>query len=393
MARNKSDDKPFLKYYKLSQITAKVIKAWILIFLFIMVVRMVLIELISKAIHFIKNAVTSNPDGYLKDLFPKANRWGTKFDERFLFDIDGFIRNSIIISLVLLVIYVLFIMLRHRNGEQAPFINDMEAIRVRRIVKKATNAKRKKTYKDENGKERKLKFATVKANKHIRKCIVEIHTYNKYNAPGLPPIKTYKVAFKQLDNNDNDKVLENKIKYIHKNLNSKIDVSFGQVDDYMGYYTSNAEKQLDKVKESFIVKMRKRRKDKSSDSVEEAKEFSYPLTLFKDRSGNIEGQRSKAEDYAEALQNSINLHLTTKNIYADKSEIYVINTSIEYRYNLPPNVTKLPNLEELQTTLNSSLDVEGITAKLSGRSIVIVVPLPKEYQIPIDVKTMIEEVF
>ena len=89
MARNKSDDKPFLKYYKVSQITAKVIKAWILIFLFIMVVRMVLIELISKAIHFIKNAVTSNPDGYLKDLFPKANSWGTEFDERFLFDIDG----------------------------------------------------------------------------------------------------------------------------------------------------------------------------------------------------------------------------------------------------------------------------------------------------------------
>jgi len=391
--KNKEDEKGFLKYYRMSKITAKIIKLWLLIFVFIAVVRLVFIELISKIVHFVRGAVTSNPDGYLKDLFPRANRWGDKFDDRFLFDIDTFLRNSIIITLVLLAIYGLFIMLRHRNGEQAPFLNDIESIKIKRIIIKATEATRKKTYKDENRKVRKYKRPIVKANKRIRKCDVEIHTYNKYNAPGLPPIKTYRVAFERLTNNKHNDEMMKRIKYIHQDLNAEIDASFSELDNYQGIYTSNVEKQLDKPKESFIVKMRKRRKAKESGSVEEEREFSYPLTLFKDRSGTIEGQRSKAERYAEALQESINIHLTTKNIYADKSELYVINTSIEYRYNLPPNVTKLPNLEELQTTLDSSLDVEGVNVKLSGRRIIIIVPLPKEYQIPIDVKTMIEEVF
>lgn len=393
MAKNKEDDKDFMKYFKWSQITAKVIKVWLFIFVALLIIRLIFINFMSKIVHFIKGAVTSNPDGYAKDLFPNANHWGTKFDDRFLFDIHTFIRNSIIITLVLLGIYVLFIMLRHRNGEQAPFLNDMEAKRIRRNIIKATDASKKKTYKDEYGKVRKYKRPTRKANKYIRKCHVEIHTYNKYNTPGLPPVKVYQIAIKRIASNESDKVLANKIKDVHKSINDKRDVSFGQLDNFKGYYTSSAEKQLDKPKESIIVKIRRKMKGKMEETQEETQEFAYPLTLFTDRSENIEGQRNKAEDYAELLQNSINLHLTSKDIYADKSEVHVINTSIEYRYTLPPNVTRVPNLEELQTTLDSSLDVEGITAKLSGRSIVLVVPLPGEYQIPIDVKTMIEEEF
>lgn len=391
--KNKEDEKGFLKHYKMSKVTAKIIKLWLLVFIFIAVIRLVFIELISRLVHFVRETAISNPDGYLKDLFPNANHWGDKFDDRFLFDIDTFIRNSIIITLVLVAIYGLFIMLRHRNGEQAPFLNDLESKKIKKIIIKATEAKRKKTYKDENGKIRKYKRPIVKANRRIRDCEVEIHTYNKYNAPGLPPIKTYRVTFKRITNNQYNAEMMKRIKYIHQDLNAEIDASFSELDNYQGVYASNVEKQLEKPKESFIVKMRKRRKAKESGSVEDEREFSYSLTLFKDRSGKIEGQRNKAERYAEALQESINIHLTTKNIYADKSELYVINTSIEYRYNLPPNVTKLPNLDELQTTLDSSLDVEGVNVKLSGRTIIIIVPLPKEYQIPIDVKTMIEEVF
>lgn len=394
MARNKSDDKPFLKYYKLSQITAKVIKAWILIFLFIMVARMVLIELISKAIHFIKNAVTSNPDGYLKDLFPKASQWGTKFDERFLFDMDIFLKNSIIITVVLLVVYVLFIMLRHRNGEQAPFLNDIEARKVKRVIITATEATYRKTYKDENKKERKYKKSTVRANRQIRKCRVEIHTFNKYNATGMPPIKTYNVSFKKLNRKSDNSVMINKIKDIHQELNSEIDASFGEPDGYRGEYTSSAEKQLEKPKESVIVKIRRNLKNKHQEINEEKGiKYTYPLTLYENKTREIEGQRQKAEQYAEVTKTAIDMHLSAKKVFADKSEMYVINTSVEYWYTLPPNNTKMPNLEELQTTLDSALDIEGVNIKQSGRSIIMTVPLPKSRQVPIDVKTMVEKVY
>src|SRR5699024_7409344 len=182
--KNKEDEKGFLKYYRMSKITAKIIRFWLLIFVFIAVVRLVFIELISKIVHFVRGAVTSNPDGYLKDLFPRENRRGEMFDDRFLFDIDRFLGNSIFITLVLLAIFGLFIMLRPRNAEKASFLYDIESIIIKRIIIKATEARRKKTYKDENRKFRKYKRPIVKANKRIRKCDVEMHTYNKYNAPG-----------------------------------------------------------------------------------------------------------------------------------------------------------------------------------------------------------------
>lgn len=390
--REKDEGKPFLKYYHWTKLVTKIIKLWLLVFAVIMIMRMVFIELISNVVHFVRETVTSNPDGYLKDLFPNANRWGDKFDEQFLFNIDNFLRTSIIITLILLCIYVLLILLRHRNGEQAPIRDDLESWRVRRIIIKATGAVRRKTYKDEDKKVRKYKKSTVKANRRIRKCIVEIHTYNKYNATGMPPIKTYRVAFDKLDKNADDDPMRNKIKYIHNNLNSKIDASFSEVDDYQGLYTSNVEKQLEKPKESIIVKIR-RKLDKDNDGVNVKSEYSYPLTVFKDRTETIEAKTHKAERLAKELQESISMHLSSKRIIADKSEFYVVNTSIQYAYTFPPNVKKLPNVEELQSTLDSTLDIEGVSIKTKGRSIVIIVPLPKDYQIPIDAKTVIEQVY
>lgn len=390
--KNKEDEKGFLKHYKMSKVTAKIIKLWLLVFIFIAVIRLVFIELISRLVHFVRETAISNPDGYLKDLFPNANHWGDKFDDRFLFDIDTFIRNSIIITLVLVAIYGLFIMLRHRNGEQAPIRNDLEAWKVRRIIIKATGAVRSKTYKDEHKKLRKYKKSTVRANRRIRKCDVEIHTYNKYNATGMPPIKTYRVAFEKLKKNDDDGAMWNKVKYIHNNLNSTVDASFSELDDYQGLYTSNVEKQLEKPKESIFVKIRKRFYSENGGANVKS-EYSYPLTVFKDRTEKIEAQTHKAERLAKELQESISMHLSSKRIIADKSEYYVVNTSIQYSYTFPPNVKKLPNVEELQSTLDSTLNIEGVSIKTKGRSIVIIVPLPKEYQIEIDAKTVIEQVY
>lgn len=392
-SRNEKDDKKgFLKYYKWSKIVLRITKIWLVLFAFIAIFRLVVLHLLSKFVHFVRDAVTSDPNGYLKDLFPNADKWGNKFDNNFLFDMDNFLRNGIIITLILIGVYVLLIMLRHRNGEQAPILNELEAHKIKKMIIRRTGAVLRKTYKDENKKVRKYKKADIKTNRRIRKCNVEIHTYNKYNSSGMPPVKTYQVSFKRLKLNAHNNVMHNRIKNIHHDLNAEIDASFSELDNYQGLYISNVEKQLEKAKESIFVKLRKRRRNKEEGYVEES-EFSFPLSLFEDRTETIESKRDSAYRYAGELQEAISLHLTTKNIFADKSEMFVINTSIEYRYKLPPNTKKLPNLEELQTTLNTTLDVEGANVKLKGKNIVIVVPLPKEYHIPIDMKSMLEKTY
>ncbi|HGZ9196536.1 TPA: hypothetical protein ACOFME_002292 [Staphylococcus aureus] len=389
MAKN-SNKKPFLKYYNASIKMLKILQLWFIVFLAILLIRLVFIQLISKAIHKIKTIVTENPDGYLKDLFPKADKWGNKFDDIWLFDIDAFIRNSVIITVVLLAICVVLYLLRHRNGEHAPFSNDLEALKIKRFIIKTTEATHKKTYKDENRKVRKYPRKEVKANRQIRKCEVEIHTYNKKGIS--KPFKTYRVAFKRLRSNKVNAVMMKKIKDIHENLNSEIDASFSRLEEYRGYYTSNVEKQLDKEKKSFLVKIREKRLANKGEIVEES-EFSFPLTKFKDKTEEIETQKEKAHAYSEELQEAMNMHLASKRIYADKTEMFIENTSAEFQYTLPPNTTNIPNTEELQKTIDTSLDVEGSKAKFKGRKLVITVPLPKEYIIPIDVKTMIEAIF
>lgn len=122
-----------------------------------------------------------------------------------------------------------------------------------------------------------------------------------------------------------------KIKDIHENLNSEIDASFSKVDAYQGYYTSSVEKQLDKEKKSLIVKLRERKLVKEGEIVEES-EYAFPLTKFKDRTAKIETQKEKADLYAEELQEAMNIHLSSKGVYADKTERFIENTSVEFEY-------------------------------------------------------------
>lgn len=159
------------------------------------------------------------------------------------------------------------------------------------------------------------------------------------------------------------------------------------ISEYISVGKTSGENKVEKNRIKKIFKLIKR----SKDEIETSDNTLFPLSLFKDRKELIEVKRNKAEEYAEALQESITVHLKAEKIKADKSEIHVHNTAIEYRYTLPPNTTKIPK-EELQTTLESSLKVVGVNVKLSGRSIIIIVPLARRYKIPIDIKTMINEV-
>lgn len=390
MAKN-DRKQPFLKYYHMSLKMGKIVKIWTLIFLFIFLLRITLLKGLSKIVHFIQDSVKNNPNGYLKDLFPKADKWGNKFDNKWLFDLDSYIRLSIIISIIIIGIYIALILLRHRNGEHAPFLNDLEAYKIKKtIIIKSTEATFKKKYKDENKKIKKRPRNEVKANRRIRDCEVEIHTFNKKGMS--KPFKTYRVAFKRLRNDKANSIMYKKIQNIHENLNAEIDASFSNLEPYGGYYTSSVEKQLDKEKKSFIVKLRERRMQQEEE-VNGESEFSFDLDKFKDRTTEIEVQKEKAKIYAEELQEALNIHITSKGINADKTEYYVENTSAEFIYTLPPNTTRLPNTEELEKTIDTTIDVEGSRVKLKGRKMVVTIPLPEDYIIPIDVKTMMEAIF
>lgn len=390
------------KYYKSSQLTVKVLK-WVTIVLSIIgLIRLLLIGTFSRFIHKIGDTiyekVTANPDGYLNDLFKNPDNvksWGTRFDDTFMFNMPEFITHALWIIGIIAFIYVLLIMLRHRHGEHAPILNDWEAHNLKKQIIDDLGANRREKEDDESqtskGKKRKkIKRSERMARKQIRKMNVEIHT--RYE-DGMPkPYKTYDVQFRRIGKIAYNKILLKKIEGLNEFLTSETGTSFSDRESYGKVYEYRANQQLTKDKESIFVKMRRRSKKKDTGTTSSS-EFTFPLDLFVDKRAKIEEQEAKAEVFGKKTQESVGIHLSSKGVYVDESERFIGKTSVNLNYKLPPNVSKLPNNDELQTSIDTTLDVSGTGVKLDGSTLIITIPLPKSCAIPIDMKDMIEKVF
>ena len=397
--------KEHYKYYQPSIYTFLVLK-WVTIILFIIAMyRLLVVGVISKLTHsfgdYVYDKVTTNKDGYMHDLFPNAGSsaksWGNSFDDKFSFDFLHFLTQSLWIIGVLLLIYLLFIMLRHRHGEQAPVLNDYEAYKLKKEIIDNTSAKRREKEDIDDGgtsskkKQRKRpKRAERVARKQIRKVHVEIHTRNKEEMPR--PAKTYMVRFKRIKKRSMNDVMLKKLKDLNEFLTSETDISFSDIEKYGQTYEFRADTQLSDVKESIIVKLRRKRKKQKTGS-DTTSVYAFPLDLFSDNKDKIETQTKKAEMYAEKLQKSVSINLSSKNVYVDESDLFTGNTSVRLTYTLPPHISNLPNTDDLANGLDSSLKINGTEVTLEGGSLVVTIPLPDGYTIPIDVRSMVEEIF
>lgn len=370
----------------------------------IIVLRLVLFPIISKITHKacdhdkwlqLYDEYNKKSDGYVdvfipKSVVPHTKTWSGHVDNTLMFDKSTFITQFIIVLVVLLVGYVLTMLLRHRKGEMTPFTDDMASKRLKRRVIRNIGAGRR-TQIDEENKE--IKNLERIARFRLRLMRIEIHT--SYQKGSVKPVKSYYVRISRVRNNDevNERVLK-KIKNLDESLSSLTNVSFGArgTSSDQRFYTFNGDKEFDKVKESIFVKWRRRkaRKETGSDT---GSEYAFPLTLFTDNSSKIDDKREKAEAKAEEFQESVRVYLLSEKIQANTSDAFTGNTSVQLQYALPSYMTSLPNLESLQTGINASLNIQGTLVTLRGSKLNIVVPLPDDCVIPIDVKSMIEAEF
>ena len=133
-------------------------------------------------------------------------------------------------------------------------------------------------------------------------------------------------------------------------------------------------------------------KSKKND-VEHDTEYRFPLTLFKERKELIDERKCKAEAYAKEMQQSLkDVFLQRDDIKFKLSDKLISKNAVTYLYELQSKPLKTPNIKELEYKLEQALD-KPVELRLSGRILEVIVPLPKEYRIPINVKTMIKEVF
>ena len=321
---------------------------------------------------------------------PHTATWGQSYDKWFMMDINKFILLAGTVFFSLLALYFLTMLMRKRSGEYAPYQSDKESRVLKKRIIQSIGAKRR-ILTDEPGKSVKTDEATARFR--LRHMKVSIHVVAKRNVP--EPTKMVEVLIKRLQQNDaiNTKMVK-KLDNMPDILSSQTGISFGNMETIEDgrIYRFMASKMLSSVPESWFVRRRRKKADENGENLA-GMEYAFPLDLFTDNSAEIEQKTEMAQNYSDEVEKAVRNYLASQKVQVDTGKIFTGNTSVQIEYKLPPYISSLPQTDQIESGLDTTLNVTGISAQLKGSGILITVPLPNDYNIPIDVSTMIKQEF
>lgn len=321
---------------------------------------------------------------------PHTATWGQSYDKWFMMDINKFIMLAGTVFFSLLALYFLTMLMRKRSGEYAPYQSDKESRVLKKRIIQSIGAKRR-ILTDEPGKSVKTDEATARFR--LRHMKVSIHVVAKRNVP--EPTKIVEVLIKRLQQNDaiNTKMVK-KLDNMPDILSSQTGISFGNMETIEDgrMYRFMASKMLSSVPESWFVRRRRKKADENGENLA-GMEYAFPLDLFTDNSAKIEEKTEMAQNYSDEVEKAVRNYLASQKVQVDTGKIFTGNTSVQIEYKLPPYISSLPQTDQIESGLDTTLNVTGVSAQLKGSGILITVPLPDDYNIPIDVSTMIKQEF
>ncbi|HDY9569575.1 TPA: hypothetical protein RRN36_002506 [Staphylococcus argenteus] len=362
-------------------------------------------DIIEKLNHII-GFVTSKQIPPAKGLGDSLHQW---VNEHKLLD------NLSVIIWILIVIAILYvgtIILRHHYREQAPFINDMQSKILKVKMRFALGAGWNNIY-DED--EKRIRKVEVAVRRRIRRMRVHIHT--KKHAGESVPTKQYVVSIRIPSNDDVINLLNRKIKNMPDRLRKQSNgVIFGDREEATDgkWYNFKGSKEA-KNKEALLVKLDRKKAKKVKKEEKKAAgtdtftkrpeiEYTFPLDLFVDKTDDIKKATKAAHDFAERKQREIANYLTSTEKSATHQLTEVGSSSVLYKYRVAfsRNQTSDKAAQAIEDGLSDALGVEGILVSGGASILTITLPLKEgeeddgtlkyNYNIPIDVKNMIQKV-
>ena len=133
--------------------------------------------------------------------------------------------------------------------------------------------------------------------------------------------------------------------------------------------------------------------NKKDDNVilEENERTLFPLALFNSREKIIKERSALAKGLSKKIEKQTS-ETMLEYIGVELVNDYISNSVITLKYGFKLQDKKLPNLDNIQEVLRETLNENRTIVTLSRGYIKVLVPLPTEYRIPIDMKILIEEV-
>lgn len=121
-------------------------------------------------------------------------------------------------------------------------------------------------------------------------------------------------------------------------------------------------------------------------------EPAFDLSKLIDHSEEIESKTVGAKKWAANAAKSVDAILTTDGKQVNRKAVDVSAKSALFTYSLPDSAS-VDNFDSLTEVFNKNFRTESATVQLIAGDVLITIPLPSKYNIPIDVGSMFRETF
>lgn len=121
-------------------------------------------------------------------------------------------------------------------------------------------------------------------------------------------------------------------------------------------------------------------------------ETAFDLSLLIDNRPKIEKKKAGALKWANDQASTIDAFLTTGDAQVTRTDVQVNASNAIYIYDQPRSFD-LKKLDEYKEKFDTNFKQKGSDVEVSSGRVVIAIPLPKQYNLPIDVGSMFRETF
>lgn len=127
--------------------------------------------------------------------------------------------------------------------------------------------------------------------------------------------------------------------------------------------------------------------------VKEFYESSYKLSDFVDRQGEIDKRKELAEEWAKRTGAMLDRYLITAKMKVTRLDTNVSSSKATYTYDMALDSNLSSGFNKFDEQLDKAFKLRGSSVSVINGHLEIILPIPKEYHIPINVPTLYKQAF
>ena len=299
-------------------------------------------------------------------------------------------KSSVFVFMTILVIYLFKLVLRWRHYERDVIGNDFEAALLKRRILGSLNISQQyknavKAASGENNQDDPTRQGKVEALRTFKN--MQVHVNTRQSLSGFTIVKNSRISFEVPTNqfaiDELEKLMKNVSDVATQRTNARSKFGALEISEDRSVWSVSSQTP---VKDKYYFE------DPNANKDDGDYESSFGIENFKDNTQKINEIKESAEAFANRTSVAMGTFLTSAKYQVTFIDFVLSATTLtlKYEWTFDP---QSPNVGSLDKSIDKTFNTDGATVSLSGNQLIIVFPMPKEYHIPIDVRTLYLEVF